>query len=72
MQFNEQLALKISEACAVARIGRTSLYHAIRTGQLPARKRGKSTLILTRDLRRWLESLPVVIEKQDGCPGAEA
>ena len=26
-------------------------------------KRGKSTLILADDLRRWLESLPVVIPK---------
>jgi excisionase family DNA binding protein len=63
MQSNETLAFKISEACAAARIGRTSLYEAIKRGQLPARKRGKSTLILANDLRRWLESLPAVVEK---------
>jgi excisionase family DNA binding protein len=54
------LALKISEACAAARVGRTALYQAIQRGELPARKRGKSTLILVDDLRRWVESLPAV------------
>ena len=61
MHPTEQIALKVSEACAAARIGRTSLYEAIKSGQLPARKRGKSTLILASDLRRWLENLPSVV-----------
>ena len=52
------IALKISEACWVSRCGRTTLYEAIRRGELRALKRGKSTLILEVDLRRWLESLP--------------
>lgn len=54
------LALKISEACAASRIGRTSVYDAIKRGDLRAKKRGKSTLILESDLRRWLESLPTL------------
>ena len=56
MQPKDPLALKVNEACATAGIGRTSLYEAIKTGQLAARKRGKSTLVLTSDLRRWLEA----------------
>jgi hypothetical protein len=38
------LALKISEACAASRCGRTTVYEAIKRGDLRALKRGKSTL----------------------------
>ena len=51
--------LSISEACAVAGIGRTKLYQAIADGHLKARKCGKRTLILRGDLRDFLTSLPV-------------
>jgi excisionase family DNA binding protein len=54
------LAHRISEACSIARIGRTSLYEAIRSGALRAVKRGRRTLILDDDLRRWVQSLPPV------------
>ena len=54
------MVLRISEACAASRCGRTTIYEAIKRGELRALKRGKSTLILEVDLRRWLESLPQV------------
>jgi excisionase family DNA binding protein len=50
----------ISEACALTCTGRTSLYAAIRSGQLRAVKHGRRTLILHEDLRRWLQNLPVL------------
>jgi excisionase family DNA binding protein len=50
--------LSISEACAMAGIGRTKIYEAITDGSLKARKCGKRTLILRDDLRRFLGSLP--------------
>ncbi len=56
----EQLALTISEACATARIGRTSLYAAIKRGELVATKYRRKTLIRTADLRTWLDSLPTI------------
>jgi len=60
MSLPEPLALSIAEACSVARAGRTALYEAIRSGSLRAVKRGRRTLVLADDLRRYLESLPAV------------
>jgi excisionase family DNA binding protein len=54
------LAYTITEACSVARAGRTAIYEAIREGALTARKRGRKTLILAEDLRRWVETLPAI------------
>jgi excisionase family DNA binding protein len=59
------LAHTISEACARSGIGRTSMYELINSGQLPARKRGRRTLILDDDLVQYVHSLPL-IEKQSG------
>ena len=56
----EQLALTVAEACAAARIGRTTLYEAIKRGDLVAAKYGRKTLIRVDDLRSWLASLPTI------------
>jgi excisionase family DNA binding protein len=58
--MNTALAYSIAEACAIARAGRTAIYEAIREGALIARKRGRKTLILPEDLRRWVEGHPAV------------
>jgi excisionase family DNA binding protein len=55
----EREGLSISEACAMAGIGRTKIYQAINDGSLPARKCGKRTIILRSDVFRYLASLPV-------------
>jgi excisionase family DNA binding protein len=56
----EQLVFSIAEACAAARTGRTALYEAIRTGELRAVKRGRRTLVLAEDLRRYVANLPAI------------
>jgi excisionase family DNA binding protein len=55
---NRILAYSIPQACLMAGAGRTSLYQAIQSGALRAVKRGRRTLVLEDDLRRWLQSLP--------------
>jgi excisionase family DNA binding protein len=63
--MNNPLAHTIAEASARSGIGRTAIYELINTGQLPARKRGRRTLILTDDLRRCLEALPQIKVKPE-------
>jgi len=57
--MNTPLAYSIAEVCEVSRIGRTSIYEAISSRELIARKHGRRTVILADDLRRWLENLPL-------------
>ena len=57
--MNTPLAYSIAEASEASRIGRTSIYEAINSRELIARKNGRRTVILADDLRRWLQSLPV-------------
>jgi len=39
-------------------IGRTTIYHAIKSGALPIRKCGRRTIIETSALNAWLASMP--------------
>ena len=61
--MDNALAHTIAEASARSGIGRTAIYELINTGQLPARKRGRRTLILAEDLQRCLQSLPFITVK---------
>lgn len=56
--MTQPLALTIAEACKIAGLGRTKIYSMLNSGELPARKCGRKTLILTEDLRKCLEMLP--------------
>ena len=51
-------AFRICEVCARTGLGRTTVYAAIKSGDLVARKYGRRTIVLERDLRNFLSRLP--------------
>lgn len=55
----ETLGYSPEEAAKVAGLGRTKIFHAMRDGDLKARKFGRRTVILTEDLKAFLEALPM-------------
>ena len=56
----DPLAYTIPQAAEAATTGKTALYEALGSGELPAHKRGRRTLILAADLRDWLQRLPAL------------
>lgn len=58
MQTQDKLGYSPEEAAQVAGSGRTKIFHAIKSGDLKARKFGRRTVILADDLRTFLASLP--------------
>ena len=50
------LAYSILEACKLTSVGRTTLYSAIKTGDLKVHKIGRRTLVTANDLVAWLDS----------------
>lgn len=53
-----KISYSIPEAAKLTSLGRSTLYEAVKGGQLKARKFGKRTVILEADLMDFLKSLP--------------
>jgi len=58
--LNDRLAHTIDETVALSGLGRTTIFAAIKRGELQARKYDRRTTVLDEDLRSFLRSLPVV------------
>ncbi len=50
--------LRVPEACAYARIGRTKLYELINAGAIGAVKVGAGTRVIRASLDAWFNNLP--------------
>jgi excisionase family DNA binding protein len=58
-----RLALGIHDVCRLTGLGRTTIYAAIKAGELVARKSGRRTIILAADIEAFLNKLPAVHAK---------
>ena len=54
----EPLALTVDQAVKASALSRWAIYGGIKRGELCARKAGQRTIILTSDLKAWLERFP--------------
>jgi len=55
---SERLAYSIKDARLRLGIGNENIYNLLNSGALPARKLGKRTVILAKDLDAYIASLP--------------
>jgi excisionase family DNA binding protein len=53
-----QRALSVKEACKYISLGRTSFYKLVKSGQIPARKCGRRTIVLLSEFEQAIKSLP--------------
>jgi excisionase family DNA binding protein len=53
-------AYRITEVCKASGLGRTTIYAAIKSGDLSARKCGRATIVLADDLETFLRNLPAM------------
>lgn len=56
--MDNPIAVTIPDAVKVSGMSRTSIYEALKRGDLSARKAGRRTLISFADLQNYLASLP--------------
>jgi excisionase family DNA binding protein len=53
-----KISFSIPETVRITSLGRSTIYQAVKSGQLKARKFGKRTVILECDLSAFLKALP--------------
>lgn len=55
--MNAKLSLSIEEVQEISGLGKTKIYQLLKTGEIPAKKIGKRTLVLRSDLEAFLSGL---------------
>ena len=60
----QKLGYSIPEVVRLTSIGRSSIYEALASGRLKARKLGKRTIVLENDIADFLKALPSLTEKR--------
>ena len=53
-------ALRIPDVRRLTRVGRTTIYVAIKTGDLVARRYRRRTIVFEEDLQKFLRGLPTI------------
>jgi excisionase family DNA binding protein len=66
----EKIAFNLPEACQALGLGRTTLYAAIKIGELKAVKAGRRTLITREALQDFLDQRPSLptLQRKSGRP----
>jgi hypothetical protein len=59
-------AFRIADVCVATGFGRTTVYAAIKAGDLIAQKYRRSTVVLADDLTKFLANLPKVRKRTGG------
>lgn len=58
------IAYTLDEAVVATGVSRSSLYEAQAAGLIKFRKRGRTTLILTEELNRFMAELPIAVVRE--------
>jgi hypothetical protein len=56
--LDQKRLLSVLDVCALAHAGHTQVRDAIKSGELKAFKRGRSTVVKPEDLADWINSFP--------------
>ncbi len=68
-QKTDRLSFNLLEAAEIAGCERTTLYRAAHKGSLRMKKMGRKTIILRKDLEKWLDDLPPALQAhKDNAP----
>ncbi len=60
------VAYSVPDVLKMIGISRTTFYQLVRSGQIKVRKVGTRSVVLSKDLESWLDSLPVLNEEVGG------
>jgi excisionase family DNA binding protein len=69
-QHNRATAYTIPDVCSMTSIGRTTLFSAIKSGRLLARRCGSRTIIIELELLRFLNALPILARRVRPASGS--